>query len=612
MPVPVTRRRRWRRAALAALAAATVALGGVAAVGPAAAVPAGDPDLGPNVLVFDPSMPVSDIQARVDAVAAQQVTNQFGEQRYSLLFKPGTYGTVDQPLVIQVGYYTEVAGLGLSPTDVVINGHVDVYNQCDNGYCVALNNFWRSMSNLTINVMGQSGCYASGDFWAASQAAPVRRVNIEGGNLTFMDYCSGPSFASGGFMADSRTGFVINGSQQQYYVRDSEIGGWSNGVWNQVFSGVTGAPGTCFPADASCGGPYTTLSTTPVSREKPFLYVADDGSWNVFVPAVRHDSSGTTWASGSQAGTSLPLSSFYVAAPGDSVAAINRALRSGRNLLFEPGVYSVDRTIKVERAGTVVLGMGMATLTSARGATVLRTEAPSVTVAGLMIDAGPRNASALMVVGDDDSESPAQAAVPTALQDVFFRIGGPHAGKASKSLVVNADHTLLDDVWAWRADHGSGVGWTSNTADTGLVVNGDDVQATGLFVEHYQKTEVVWNGERGRTIFFQNEMPYDVPDQRSWRHGGSDGYAAYQVGGSVESHEAWGLGSYSFFNVGPDIHASRAFQAPSGPGIAMHDMLTIFLDAVNGHGAIDHVINDVGGSSSIANPDVPVTVVSFP
>ena len=78
-----------------------------------------------------------------------------GSQRYALLFKPGTYGTAANPLIVQVGYYTDVAGLGASPTDVVINGHVDVYNRCltpDN--CIALNNFWRSVSNLTINVDG--------------------------------------------------------------------------------------------------------------------------------------------------------------------------------------------------------------------------------------------------------------------------------------------------------------------------------------------------------------------------------------------------------------------------------------------------------------------------
>ncbi len=216
---------------------------------PAAAVSAASqPDFGPNVIIFDPSMPTSQIQAAVDAIASQQVDNEMGTQRYALLFKPGTYGSAATPLIFQVGYYTEVAGLGASPTDVTINGHVDVYNRCltpDN--CIALVNFWRSLSNLTINVMGLAGCRASGNFWAVSQAAPMRRVNITGGNLTLMDYCTaGPQYASGGFIADSQTGFIINGSQQQLLVRNSSIGGWSNGVWNQVFSGVVGAPPQSF------------------------------------------------------------------------------------------------------------------------------------------------------------------------------------------------------------------------------------------------------------------------------------------------------------------------------------------------------------------------------
>src|SRR3954449_2588328 len=74
--------------------------------------------LGPNVKVFDPSMSTSQIKATVDAIAAQQVPNQFGAQRYALLFKPGTYGSAADPLNFQVGYYTEVAGLGASPNDV--------------------------------------------------------------------------------------------------------------------------------------------------------------------------------------------------------------------------------------------------------------------------------------------------------------------------------------------------------------------------------------------------------------------------------------------------------------------------------------------------------------
>lgn len=295
-PTSTPARAGWARRASAVLVAiaAAVALVGAGSAS-AAPPPRPGPDLGPNVRVYDPSMSVADIRASVDAVYDEQVDNEMGPSRYTLLFKPGTYGTAADPLIVRVGYYTEVAGLGALPTDVVINGHVDVYNRClapDN--CIALNNFWRSLSNLTINVTGLSDCRASGNFWAASQAAPMRRVNIVGGNLTLMDYCTaGPQYASGGFIADTRTGFVINGSQQQYLVRNSEIGGWSNAVWNQVFSGVDGAPATSFPSP-----PYTTLDKTPVSRERPFLYVDASGTWQVRVPSATADSSGVTWADG--------------------------------------------------------------------------------------------------------------------------------------------------------------------------------------------------------------------------------------------------------------------------------------------------------------------------
>ena len=564
------------------------------------------PDLGPNVVVFDPSMSTSQIQTTVDAIATQQVDNEMGSQRYALLFKPGTYGTAANPLIVQVGYYTDVAGLGASPTDVVINGHVDVYNRCltpDN--CIALNNFWRSVSNLTINVAGLADCRASGDFWAVSQAAPMRRVNITGGNLTLMDYCTaGPQYASGGFIADSKTGFIINGSQQQFLVRDSNIGGWSNGVWNQVFSGVVGAPPQSFSTTPYNPPPYTTLAASPVTRENPFLYVDSSGQYNVFAPALRRNSSDTTWGSGPAAGSSIPINQFFVAKPTDDAKAINNALARGQNLIFTPGIYHLDRSIDVKRADTVVLGLGFPTLVPDKGVTAMTiADVKGVKLAGLMFDAGSVNSPVLLQVGKPNSHK-SDPNDPTSLQDVFFRIGGAAAGRATTSLVVNSDNVILDDIWAWRADHGNGVGWTVNTADTGVVVNGDDVTAYGLFVEHYQKYEVIWNGERGRTIMFQNEMPYDPPNQAAWTHDGVNGFAAYKVADTVENHEAWGLGSYCFFNVAP-IHAERAFEIPST--VELHDILTVFL---NGSGGIDHVVNNTGAAVNSTNQ--VTNIVNYP
>ncbi len=574
-----------------------------------AAAAAPSPDFGPNVVIFDPTMPTSQIQAKLDAITSQQVDSEFTSQRYALLFKPGTYGSAAEPLIVQVGYYTEVAGLGASPTDVTINGHVDVYNRCltpDN--CIALVNFWRSLSNLTINVMGLSGCRSSGDFWAVSQAAPMRRVKITGGNLTLMDYCTaGPQYASGGFIADTQTGFIINGSQQQFLVRDSSIGGWSNGVWNQVFSGVLGAPPQSFGATPYSPPPYTTLAASPVTREKPFLYLDASGHYQVFVPALRHNSSGTTWGSGPAAGSSIPIKKFYIATPSDGARAINTALATGQNLILTPGVYHLDRTLKVIRPDAVVLGLGYPTLIGDNGVVPMTVaDVVGVKVAGLLFDAGPVNAPVLLQVGTPHAHK-SDANDPTSLQDVFFRIGGAAAGRATISLVVNSDNVLLDNIWAWRADHGTGVGWTDNTADTGVVVNGDDVTAYGLFVEHYQKYEVIWNGERGRTIFFQNEMPYDPPSQAAWSHDGVNGFAAYKVADSVKDHEGWGLGSYSFFNVGPAIHAERAFEVPDTSAVKLHDILTVFL---NGNGGIDHVVNSTG--AAVNNTNQVTNVVSYP
>ncbi|MEO7754734.1 MAG: glycosyl hydrolase family 28-related protein [Terracoccus sp.] len=587
------------------------------------------PDLGPNTTVLDPSMSVEQIQAKVDAIAARQVSNEMGPERDAILFKPGTYGTAEKPLNFQVGYYTEVAGLGQDPGDVVVNGSIYVHNQCYGGNCIALNNFWRSMSNLTINVTNpDAGCYTN-EFWAVSQAAPLRRVQVNGAT-TLMDYCTGPSFASGGFIADSKfSQGIVNGSQQQFFVRNSTLNGWSNGVWNQVFSGTEGAPAECFPQSDACGGgPYTTVAKTSVSREKPYTYIDDRGAYRVFVPAAAKNTSGVTWADGSTPGRSIPISDFFVAKPSDSAKAINRELAQGRNLLLTPGVYHLDQTIKVKRANTIVLGLGLASLTPTRGQIAMSVaDVPGVDIAGITFDAGAVNSPVLLQVGTkqkgrgDDRRSDegrehggkSSAANPTGLQDVFFRIGGPYLGKASVSLEVNSDNVVLDDIWAWRADHGNGVGWTKNTADTGVIVNGDHVTATGLFVEHYQKTEIIWNGEYGDVTFLQNELPYDPPSQAAWMSSPThDGYPALLVARDVKHFTGTGMGSYSFFNQGLDIFAENAFEVPRTPGVRLHNMLTIFLDPANGKGGIRHVVNGVGGSSTIANPDVPVTVVDYP
>ncbi|MYX39704.1 sialidase [Streptomyces sp. SID89] len=544
----------------------------------------GGGDLGPNVIVVDPSTP--NLQQKFDQVFAQQESNQFGSGRYQFLLKPGTYNGINA----QIGFYTSISGLGLNPDDTQINGDVTVDAGWFNGN--ATQNFWRSAENLAITPSNGT------DRWAVAQAAPFRRIHVKGGlNLAPNGY----GWASGGYIADSKIdGTVGPYSQQQWYTRDSSVGGWTNGVWNMTFSGVQGAPATNFDT-----GPYTTLDNTPVSREKPFLYL-DGNAYKVFVPAKRTNARGVSWPA--NAGTSLPLDQFYVVKPGATAATINQALSQGLNLLFTPGVYHLDQTINVTRANTVVLGLGLATIVPDHGVDAMHVaDVDGVKLAGFLIDAGATNSDTLLQIGAPGSSAD-HSANPTTMQDVFVRIGGAGPGLATNSVVVNSNNVIIDHTWLWRADHGDGVGWETNRADYGLRVNGNDVLATGLFVEHFNKYDVYWAGERGRTIFFQNEKAYDVPNAAAVTHDGIVGYAAYKVADTVNQHEAWGLGSYCNFTADPSIVQHHGFQVPVKSGVKLHDIQVISL---GGKGQYAHVVNDTGAPTS-GTDTVPSKVTLFP
>jgi hypothetical protein len=621
---------------LAAVPATAAVAASSAPAAPAASAQSLCPDaasaaFGPNVCVFSDTMSQAAIQADLNAIATQQVPvgSQFDSNRYSVFFEPGTYGSSADPLVFQVGYYTQVAGLGAQPSQTVINGAIDVFNNlCTAGTtdCNADDNFWRSMSNLTLNVDTPSSppayappvpdpfgatCENSAEIWAVSQAAPIRRA-IVNGSVVFQDYCATNNFASGGFIADSQvTGSLNFFGNQQYLTRNSSIGGVNGALWNMVYSGVQGAPAASFSGQ---GSQNTVLATSPVTEEQPFLYTDASGTYHVFVPSVRTNSSGASWASGTEAGKSLPLSSFFVANPGTSVAAIDIALAAGKNLVLTPGVYNLSAPIVVTRPDTVVLGLGFATLVPTRGnAALVALPNTGVKVSGLIVDAGPVNSPVLVSVGTPGLAGP--AADPDLLSDVFFRIGGAETTPTSAtiSLLDNASHSIIDDVWAWRADHGGDVGWTENKGDTGLVVTGDDVTAYGLAVEHYQKSEVVWTGQGGTDVFFQNELPYDVPSQAAWNESATfSGYPAFQVGSGVKTFQGYGMGSYVvFINTTATLHVTEALQVPQTAGVAFHDVFGLW---IGGSGGLDSIINGTGGPATDTTDanHAPVDVVSYP
>jgi hypothetical protein len=565
-----------RRTVLRGLAAATA---GLAGIGEAVAAVPSEPDFGPNVLLFDPAMPAAAIQAKIDAVFRTQERAHFTDARHAILFKPGRYA-VD----VNVGFFTQVAGLGVHPDDVVIDGHVHAEADWADG--MALVNFWRSVENCAVRPPDGR------DRWAVSQAAPYRRMHLYG-DLALDD----GGWSSGGFMADCRIeGTVRSGSQQQWFTRHTQLRAWAGSNWNMMFMGVAGAPPSRFPEP-----PYTTLPTVPLIREKPFLAIDAAGAWQVMVPPLRRDAAGVSWDASARAPDAVPLSRFLIARPDMPVATINAALAEGRHVLFTPGIYRLREPIRVARAGTILLGIGLATLLAEGGSQAIRVaDVGGVTIAGLLIDAGPTMSPVLVEIGPRGSSRDHRAA-PTLLADLFFRVGGATMGNADTCLEINSHHVIGDHLWIWRADHGDRdggrvhVGWSESVGNQGLVVNGSDVTLYGLFVEHFRRYQTLWNGERGRTYFYQNELPYDPPDQAAYMAGATRGWAAYKVADTVRAHQATGMGIYANFTADPGIVLESAVEVPRTPGVRIANVTTISLGG--GMGTIAHPVNEAGAAA---------------
>ena len=551
---------------------------------------AAQPDFGPNVFLFNPKLPTAQMQATIDRVYAQQQHSEFGPGRYAFLLMPGEY-----KLDIPIGFYTEVAGLGASPNDTHITGnvHVDAASRNNN----ATTTFWRAAEGFSVSPTDDATLR-----WATSQAVSFRRMHVLGNMRLHQN-----GWASGGWLSDSLIdGNVDSGPQQQWISRNAEWKSWTGSNWNMVFVGVPNPPAGEWPKPA-----YTKVALTPVIREKPFIISDSGGNLSVRIPALTHNTSGITWHRGSTPGHDIPLSRFYIAhSEKDSAVTLNAALASGKHLLLTPGTYNLDRPLRVTHKDSVVLGLGYATLHPTRGTAALTlADADGIIVAGLLFDAGETESTVLLEVGDRTS-STRHLTDPISLHDIFFRVGGAAVGKTLANLTINSNDVVVDHTWIWRADHGAGVGWTSNTSANGLIVNGSDATIYGLFVEHHQRYQVLWNGERGRTYFYQSEIPYDPPTQTAWTDSQthSNGYASYKVGDSVQTHHAFGLGIYSVFRH-PDVILNQAIAAPERPTVRFEHMVTVALDNL---GQITHIVNETGPAATTHQPRVDPRLTLYP
>jgi hypothetical protein len=535
--------------------------------------------LGENVFIFEPGMDIKEIQSLIDTIFGRQSVHrsEFSKNRYALMFRPGKYD-----LDIKVDYYMQVLGLGQSPEDVIINGAVRSNTTHGNS---VLTNFWRSVENLTVIPSADSTMV-----WGVSQAAPLRRVHIKG-NLQLYD----KGYASGGFLADSKVdGKITSGPQQQWFTRNSMFRSWEGGVWNMMFVGVPGAPAENWPEK-----PYTTIMQTPVIREKAWLSY-DENGFSVNIPAIRQNSVGPDWITNFSPEKKLSQNKFYIVKPGiDDSRSINSALKKGKNLLITPGRYYLKESLKVTRPGTVIMGIGLATLIPENGnAAVEVSDVDGVIVCGLTIDAGKVFSRTLFKIGEPDSHR-SHASNPSFLYDIFFRVGGPSEGTASGCMVINSNDVCIDHIWLWRADHGSGVGWDKNRCANGLIVNGDNVTIYGLFNEHFQEYQTLWNGNNGRVFFYQSEMPYDPPTADAWKHDSINGYASYKVADNVKTHEAWGIGIYNVFYNAPVI-VDNAIETPVALENKIHHKIIYWLNG-NKESVIKSIINGKGGSVNVSN-----------
>ncbi len=446
---------------------------------------AAEPDFGPNVLVFDPSM--TDIGPKTKAISDQQVDegkSQFTNGRYAFLFKPGTYPDLDIP----VGYYMQVLGLGQTPDAVTFTGK----GPRSSHYGNVTQTFWRAVENLCVDNKTEY-------YWGVSQGTALRRVHVKNKLNIF-----GGGWASGGFDADCKIdGNLSMGGQQQWFSRNTECGTWGSAVWNTVYVGCPKAP-TKWPTD-------TAIDNTPTMAEKPYLFIDNTGNYFVMVPALRTNSAGTDWAAGQTPGKAIPINDFYIAHAGkDTAATMNAALTGGKNLLLTPGIYHLESSINVTRPDTVVMGIGYATLIPDKGTPALKiANVNGVKIGAFLLEASTTDCPTLLQVGDP-GDTVDRSADPTIIYDIFARVGGAGNGAADCMVTINSNNVIGDNAWLWRADHGAGNEWNNSKNKNGLIVNGANVIYYGLAVEHTQEYQTIWNGEGGRVYFYQSEIPYDV------------------------------------------------------------------------------------------------------
>ncbi len=559
---------------------------------------------GPNLYIYNPTDNMAALSKEINDLHESMFRQEFSKNRYAFFFKPGDYTKSE---FLKISYYMHIGGLGKTPYEVKLNNVITPAPLSNNN---ATCTFWRSAENFSI--IGQDWMDPWASFmWAVSQAAPIRRIYSQRNGYYQWQY---DGWCSGGFTADCYFDNARSGSysQQQWYTRNSYIGkgsqGYSSGGWNVCYQGVefglsvnmANHSDNWSRSGENQWNNVSRVETTPAIREKPFLFLGDDGKYKVFKPDLREpDSKGVSWKKDNMGNGTVYdlLEDFYVVKPGATAQTMNQQLESGKHLFITPGIYELSEPLHVKKENSIILGTGYATLIPASGnttAAIVIDDVEGVTIASLLFDA-QYNSRTLLEVGSKGSDKN-HSENPSLLADLFFRVGGTRADNVNVdvALEINSSDVIGDHFWIWRADHGSGVGWTKNTSKNGLVVNGHYVTIYGLFNEHFQEHQTLWNGEKGRVYFYQCESPYDVLNQNDYMsHNGTvRGYAAYKVADHVQWHEASMLGIYDVFinTNGADVAIESSVEVPERTGVKVHHACNVSI-SVPGLRGIQSVVN---------------------
>lgn len=371
----------------------------------------------------------------------------------------------------------------------------------------------------------------------------------------------------------------------------------------------------------------TQEPTTETRIEKPYICIDKEERVYLMIPQLQRDSRGTDPQSSVEKVEIDNLKRVRVVSPEDPFESIQQATDLGTHLILSPGIYRWEDTLEICHSNQVVLGLGLATIQApgnGRPCIHVSSHAQGVRLSGLCLEASiiskfAYERSTLLEWGEAKHCGVGDSNHPGVIHDLYCFVGGrnPNRTVQVQSMVkIYSSHVVGDNLWLWRADHTQLMNkkeppnqphlseyhvttFGECRCDTGLEVFGDHVTFYGLAIEHTYRDMLVWHGHHGKVLFYQSEMPYDVPGV-AYRD-----VAGYRVMASARHHAAKGIGVYSYFRDYDDVivDSAVAHHAPDG---LFENIFGVWL---NGYSGIRSILN--GEGSDTTTPGRPFWIESY-